>query len=539
VSEVLLRIARPIMIRSRSFRVSLLPAVLLVCASSSALQGQQAPPSALQQIQGLMQGGDLARARVQLMEVLKAAPRNPLALNMLGVVNAQEGQFRAAESCYRKAIGAAPDFVEAYLNLARLYQENQHNDPDALKESLNAYESALKYDPSNVEANYQAAFVLWRRGSFRLSLDRLSRLIQTARERPQALALACADEAAMKDNGGAEEIAERLLRQPDLVEADVTTITPTLLAQGQSALALRLLEGVDQRGLASRATKRQLGLLYEQQGKLKRARATFEALAPKPEEATGPLLNDMARVAYKDKDLDGALVYLAYARKLEPENAATEFSFGVVCLEKNLVAEAYVALKKAAELEPDNPDYSFAAGVSMVGRRDVREAYAYLKKYCQLRPGDPRGRLALGAAFFYGNDPDLAREQFESVANSRETAADAHYFLGRLANQEGKYTEAAQFLREAIRTSPNYADAYAELGFSLVKIKEDAAAEQSLQKALELNPENYTANLSLMMVYERTKDPRAAEQAARFNQVREQREQRVKELMRTVEVRPY
>jgi tetratricopeptide (TPR) repeat protein len=539
VSEVLLRIARPIMIRLPSYPVSLLPAVLLVCVSCSALQGQQAPPSALQQIQGLMQGGDLARARLQLMEVLKTAPRNPLALNMLGVVNAQEGQFRAAERCYLKAIGAAPDFVEAYLNLGRLYQENQHKLPDALKESLNAYESALKYDPSNVEANYQAAFVLWRRGSFRLSLDRLSRLSQAARERPQALALACADEAGMKDNGGADEIAERLLRQPDLVEADVTMITPTLLAQGQSALALRLLEGVDQRGLASRAMKRQLGLLYEQQGKLKRARATFEALAPKPEEATGPLLNDMARVAYKDKDLDGALVYLAYARKLEPENAATEFSFGVVCLEKDLVEEAYVALKKAAELEPDNPDYSFAAGVSMVGRRDVREAYAYLKKYCQLRPGDPRGHLVLGAAFFYGNDPDLAREQFESVANNRETAADAHYFLGRLANQEGKYTEAAQFLRQAIHTSPNYADAYAELGFSLVKMKEDAAAEQSLQKALKLNPANYTANLSLMMVYERTKDPRAAAQVARFSQVREQREQRVKDLMRTVEVRPY
>jgi tetratricopeptide (TPR) repeat protein len=527
------------MIRSLSYPVSLLSAVLSVCASCPALQSPQVPPSALQQIQGLMQGGDLARARAQLMEVLKSAPRDPLALNMLGVVDAQEGQFRAAESCYRKAIGAAPDFVAAYLNLGRLYQDNQHSDPEALKESLNAYESALKYDPSNVEANYQAAFVLWRRRSFRPSLDRLSRLTQAARERPQALALACADEAGMKDNGGAEEIAERLLRQPDLVEADVTTITPALLAQGQSVLALRLLEGVDQRGLASRATKHQLGLLYEQQGKLKRARATFEALAPKPEEASGPLLNDMARVAYKDNDLDGALVYLAYARKLEPANAATEFSFGAVCLEKNLVEEAYVALKKAAEVDPENPDYNFAAGIAMLGRRDVREAYAYLKKYCQLRPGDPRGRLALGAAFFYGNDPDLAREQFESVANNRETAADAHYFLGRLANQERKYTEAAKLLREAIRTSPNYADAYAELGFSLVKMKEDAAAEQSLQRALELNPQNYTANLGLMMVYERTKDPRAAEQSTRFNQVRLQREQRVKELMRTVEVRPY
>jgi tetratricopeptide (TPR) repeat protein len=397
----------------------------------------------------------------------------------------------------------------------------------------------LKFDPSNVEAIYQAAFVLWRAGSFRPSLDRLSRLSQAARERPQALALACADYAGMNDNGRAARIAELLVHHPDLVEADVTAITPTLLTQGQSALVLELLHGVDERGLASRATRRQLGLLYEQQGELKRARATLEALAPNPKEATGPLLNDLARVAYKEKDVDGALVYLAHARKLEPGDAGTEFFFGVVCLEKNLLEEAYAALKKAAQLNPGDPYYNFAAGVSMVGRRDVREAYPYLKKYCQLRPGDPHGHLALGAAYFYGHDPDLAREQFESVANNRDTAAEAYYFLGRLANQEGKYAEAAQFLREAIRTSPNYADAYAELGYSLVKMKEDAAAEQNLQKALELEPESYTANLSLMMLYERTKDPRASEQTKRFNRVRELRNQRVKELMRTVEVRPF
>ena len=497
------------------------------------------PPTTLKEIQQMIQAGELAGARSHLMEILRTTPNDPIALNLLGVVDAQEGQFRAAEDCYRKAIAAAPAFVGAYLNLGHLYQENERRDPKALKESLAAYEAALKVDPSNLEANYQAAFVLWRAGLFQPSLGRLSRLPEAARQRPQALALTCADHAGMKNTGQAQETCDRLLQQPDLVEADVITVVPALLAQRQSGLVIRLLAGLDLRGLASPKTLHQLGLLYEEQGELKPARTTLEKLTQNQAAVPASLLNELARVAYKEKDLDGALGYLAHARELDPENPGVQFFFGMVCLEKSYLEEAYVSLRKAADLNPDNADYNFAVGAVMMSRRDVREGYPYLRKYCQLEPGDPRGHLALGAAYFYGHDPDLARKEIAGVAENPETSAGAHYFLGRLANQEGKFSEAVRSLQEAIRVSPTYAEAYAELGFSLVKMKQDAEAEKNLRKALEINPQSYTANLSLMMLYERTKDPRASEQVNRFNQIREVREQREKEFLRTIEVRPF
>jgi len=55
--------------------------------------------------------------------------------------------------------------------------------------------------------------------------------------------------------------------------------------------------------------------------------------------------------------------------------------------------------------------------------------------------------------------------------------------------------------------SPTYAEAYAELGFSLVKMKQDAEAEKNLRKALEINPQSYTANLSLMMLVREDQGP--------------------------------
>ena len=487
----------------------------------------------------MIQAGELAGARSHLMEILNATPDDPVALNLLGVVNSQEGQFQAAERCFRQAIAAAPDFVGAYLNLGHLYQENQRRDPKALMESLAAYEAALKVDPSNIEANYQAALLLWRDGLFQPSLDRLTRLPEAARQRPQSLALSCADHAGLKNGRQAQESCDRLLQQPDLVEADVITVVPALLAHRQTGLVIGLLAGLDLRGLASPKTLHQLGLLYEEQGDLEPARAALEKLTQNREAVSASLLTDLARVAYKEKDLDAAIGYLAHARELDPENPAVQYFFGRVCLEKSYLEDAYVSLKKAADLNPDNASYNYAAGAVMMSRQDVREGYPYLRNYCQLKPGDPRGHLALGAAYFYGHDPDLARKEIAGVAENPETSAEAHYFLGRLANQEGKFSEAVQNLQEAIRLSPAYAEAYAEVGFSLVKLKKYAEADKNLRKALEINPQSYTANLSLMMLYERTKDPRASEQVNRFNKIREVREQREKELWRTIQVQPF
>lgn len=493
---------------------------------------------ALEEIQRLIQEGDVAQARRQLAQVLMASPDDPNALNLLGVVDAKEGNYRAAESDFQKAIAKAPHFTGAYLNLGRLYQENAGKDPGALKKAAGVYQQVLNIEPANLEAIYQSALLLWRLESFEASLGRLAQLPAEAQNRPQALAVRCGDYAGLNDLPQAEHAADQLLKQPDLSQADVFTLLPSLLAQHHEELAVRLLEGLDQRGLASADALEQLASLYEGRGKLDRARATLERVA-QLQNFPVPLLVKLARLAYKQGDHEGALGYLAHARDLEPNNAGVHFFFGLVCVEMNLVQEAYTSLQKAVELNPDNPYYNYALGAVMMARQNVREAYAYLKKYCTLKPEDPRGRLALGAAYFYGHEQELAFQELESVVKYPQTAASAHYFLGRLANQRGDFSGAMKELEQAIKLHPQYDDAYAELGLLYMKQKQYTEAEESLRKALGMNPDNYTANLNLMILYQRTKDPRAEAQAKRFEELRKTRADREKEFLRTIEVRPY
>src|SRR2546426_2291662 len=489
--------------------------------------------------QQLIERRDLAAARSELTGALGVYPRDPGLRNLLGVVEAQQGDYRKAEADFKIAIAAAgARFTGAYLNLGRLYQENAAKDPRASEKGLEIYRRLLDFEPGNVEATYQSAVLLGHLGSFQASLDQLSRLPAEDQQRAQALSVRCADYAGLGETARAEGAAARLLAREDLAEADVLSILPVLESHKRGDLEGRLLEGLAERKLASPGALSRLGLLYERRGQLDRARETLERVA-ELEPNSVPTLLELARVASRQKDNKGALGYLAHARDIEPANASVHFFFGMVSVEENLAQEAYTSLKKAVSLDPANAYYNYALGAVAVGRDDPREAVPYFQKYCELKPQDPRGRFALGAAYFYSHDYERARQKLRAAARAPGTASGAHFFLGRIANQEGNSTEAVRELRLALEGDPNYADAHAELGRVRLNRKEHSLAEKELLRALDIDPNNYTANLNLMILYQRTKDPRAEAQAGRFEEVKKRRAERAKEFLRTIEVRPY
>ena len=127
---------------------------------------------------------------------------------------------------------------------------------------------------------------------------------------------------------------------------------------------------------------------------------------------------------------------------------------------------------------------------------------------------------------------------FQTVAEAPETFAAAHYYLGRLANLAGDLPSATTELLAALKANPRYTDAYAELGLLYVKQKDYQKAQEALQRALEMRQDDYLANLNLLVLYQRTRDPRADEQAKKFEEIRKRRSESAKELLRTIEVRP-
>jgi tetratricopeptide (TPR) repeat protein len=490
------------------------------------------------QIQQLFGQGDLAGARKLLDETVVQFPADAGLDNLLGIIEAQEGNYAAAERSFNRAITRERKFTGAYLNLGRLYQEHAADDPQALPKALEVYRQALQYEPDNAEANYQSAALLMRKGAYQASLDHLSRLPARIQNSAQALSVSCADYAGLGRSDRANEMAGRLLAHPDFSEPDVSAILPALAGGRRDDLSVALLEGLRKRQPLSPSMARHLGMAYEQTGKLAEARATLETSVA-GDRPSSALLVELARVAHKQQDYQGALGYLAHARDLEPNNASLSYFFGLVCLDLNLVAEARTAFDGAVKLEPENPAYNYAMGATSAFRHDPSEAIPYFEKYIRLKPQDARGKLALGAALFRAKRYDAAIKALTEAVKVPETATTAQYYLGSIARQEGRLDEAIQELQQALKANPDYTDALAELGQCYLMKKEYEPAGKLLRRALEINPNHYAANFNLLTLYARAKDGREAAQAARFEEVKKLREEKALEFLRMVEIHPY
>ena len=518
-----------------------LPRLFFAIACEGVLRCQQ--PAALDElaaIQGFIQQGNLTEASARIVADLEIYPREGAFYNFRGVVEAQQGRYAEAEAAFVRAVELAPRFTGAYLNLGRLYQENGARDPQSpgSQKAIRTYEQLLRFEPANAEAHYQLALLLLLRGSAQASLTHLANLPAGAGERSQALALRCGAEAALGRPEQANTTAQKLLASPELAEADISMILPVLSAHHLADLQIQLFEGLAARKLASAQTLQRLALLYENTGRLKEARSALET-AGSGQAPTTRLLLDLARVSYKQADHEGALGYLTHARDLEPGNPGIHFFLGVVLIEMDLPFEAEKSLTRAAELDPRNASVDYALGAVNSQMQKWDKATAWFERYCALKPADPHGKLALGSAYFASMADDKARKELESIVKEPGTAAGAHYYLGRMAVRANDFHAATTELRQAVALSPEYAEAWAELGFTYLQREEYAAARHALERSLALDPDSFRAGLSLLMLYQRTGDPRADAQADRVRKLDKKRSEKASAMLRTIHVQPY
>jgi tetratricopeptide (TPR) repeat protein len=516
--------------------VATLIVLALTLAASAQTPPDLAPRATLERVAALLEGSDLAAARTAADSALRDFPRDPGLHNLAGVIDARQGAFEAAESRFLTAIRLAPRSAPAYTNLGRLYQERAATMEGGRAKALDVYRRLLAFDPANVEGGFQAGFLLALDGAFAESRTWLERLPADVRARPQVLAVLATDLEGVGDAAAARAALTTLSTHPRLTAADIVSLWPAFEHLTDDRLPQAMLEALDARRLASPADLQRLAAIHLRHGRAAVARSVLERAASVAPAA--PVLVDLARVAWKLGDAKGALGYLAHARSIEPQNSQVHFLFGMICVDQNLGREAYDSLKQAVALDPQNALVNYAMGAVAISRRDPSEAIPWFETYVRLVPDDPRGRFALGAARFHSNQLEDARRDLEVAARAPQTATGAHYFLARIARQLGDESTARREIDLTLAANATYADAWAELGLLQTRAGQYTDAEASLTKALALDSDNYEATRNLAALYGRTRDPRRAAQEARLAALIEQREARMQDFLRLVQVVP-
>src|SRR6266850_1188260 len=112
--------------------------------------------------------GQLTKAESLLDSVLASAPNDADALNLLGVVRAQEQKPAEAERLFRRALSASPSHLGAHINLGKLLLTTKRPE-QAMQILLTAHRLA----PERAEINLNLATLYADRGDYQRALEYL------------------------------------------------------------------------------------------------------------------------------------------------------------------------------------------------------------------------------------------------------------------------------------------------------------------------------------------------------------------------------
>jgi tetratricopeptide (TPR) repeat protein len=502
----------------------LLMSVMVLSLSAQANDKERA----LVSIQDAIAAGDLSKAAFLLVQALEKQPEDAGLLNLRGVVHAQQNEFAGARSDFAKAVKLDPGLLPAWRNLGRVCQMEPVQDHDAVDCAQNSWRRVVRALPADGEARRGLALALERASKFAESLEMLGKAGASIGD----LIVRCLDLAGLKRDSEALLVAKKLAAMADLSEGDLL-----LMSAAGPQVTIVLGDALDQRGGLSVEGLKSLAIAYERSARLQEARKTLERIALAEPQNAAHLL-EVARVAEKQADHEGALGYLGHARELTPQDARVHFLFGMVAAEMNLPVEARRSFDKALEMDPANADYNYAMGAIILTTRDAATAASYFAKFIAVRPAEAKGHYALGVAEFTSGDYAKAKAELEPVKADAVVGGGAEFFLGRIARLEGDLDGAKHHLAIAIRMMPKFAESHTELArVAMLEGRLDVAADE-LKLALKLDEKSFQANSQLLVLYKRTHDAREHQQAELLKQLDEDRSRRAELMLRTVEIRP-
>lgn len=358
------------------------------------------------------QAGRLSMAKQIYNQVLALDPRQPDALNLLGVLALHERDPERAAALIGKAVGVQPSNPGFHANLGQAYLELRR-----IAEAHSAFQRAAALDPRNPQFAIGAAVCLALQGDAAQAEQHLRAVV---RKHP-GYALAWYNLGnVLRDAGrlpdAAASYAKAIALEPAFADAhnDLGRILHLLhrFDEAEDAYRRHLALAPDSApGVINLAS-----LLIDRGKPAEAAQLCRNALAGSSGPEATPDLHWMQGVALsRQGDLASALAALRAAVALAPRHARALWSMGYALLHTGGTLEGLRAMARAQEAQPDMPEFRQAlAGVHLaignlqLGWREYRERparVAFAEKF-------PRVELAAGPiAGAHGKSILLLREQ--------------------------------------------------------------------------------------------------------------------------------
>ena len=425
----------------------------LICALLAVAGARaQAPDLAaqLERAASLIGGGQLAEAERQLQQVLRAAPEEAAALNLLGAIRAQQRRLDEAEALFARAVRADARLTGARMNLAHLYLLK--GDPERAAPELR---EVLRLEPSHAEAAYRLAWLLLAQGRADETINLVEPLKRS--QTPSAPLLAV--------------LGHAHLRRGDAARAEENY----LLALGRQAANAEALLGLAQ--VAQARGDARAAALY-----LARAR---EAVGDSPD-----YLRRLARVALRSGLKGEAVAALKRAVGLRPGEAAYHFALGSAHLaEPADLDEAEQAFRESLRLRPSDAQGQMHLGYVLLKQKRHAEARAWLEKSVGAGAGAPEAFYYLGLIAQDEGEDARAVELFERAIRLAPAFGHAHVALGTTYLKLKDHARAQAALEEGARLAPDDSKAHYQLAVLYARLKNPERAREQMRIVERLKSE--------------------------------------------------
>ena len=410
--------------------------------------GAGAPQSRLERAAAAIAADRLAEAEQQLNAILKAAPSDALALNLLGTVRAKQGRLDEAEALFARAVRADRRFVGARMNLAYLYMLK-----GAPEKTASELREVLQLDPANMDAADRLARLVCAKEAGHEECVRLVEGERAAGRLTTALALLLGDAYLRKnDLGRAEDLYLRVLG------------SQAASAEAQIGMALVSRARGDSRSAALYLTRAQ------------------ESAGDSPE-----LLYRFAVAALKTGMYTEAQAALERAARLAPAEAAYRVALGAVWLKKPDLFEAERAFREALRLRPEEPRAQMYLGYTLLKQKRTAEARELLEQSARGDATSAETFYYLGLAAQEQADDAAAVEYFATAVRLLPSYARAHVALGSVFLKLKQYPRAQAALEAGVKLDPDDTKAHYNLArlYALLKDPQRARAEMEIVERLK------------------------------------------------------
>jgi tetratricopeptide (TPR) repeat protein len=262
------------------------------------------------------------------------------------------------------------------------------------------------------------------------------------------------------------------------------------LEAGQAARAVELIRSVLPRRDTA-AVRHLLGDALEAAGDLLAAEDEYQKAAH--QDASEENLFDWGNSLLQLRAYAPATDVLAEAAKRFPRSARLHVALGIVRYARGQFEDAIRAFCTAADLEPgDERPYLFLGEMYGVSAELAPEVTKRLARFVERRPTHALGHFFYAMSLWKGAPggaaPPEVQVHLKKAITLDPRLAKAHFQLGALYGDEGRYPEAISALEEAVRLEPSMAEAHYRLGQAYRRTGREDLAAKALETFARLQP---------------------------------------------------